>query len=53
MEAWLNRGAAMMPPTASQRRPAMVLRWLGLKEVYAENRFRVSSDTFHVAASLL
>ena len=27
IEARVHRGAAMMPPTASQRRPAMVSRW--------------------------
>ena len=31
IEAWLQRGAAMMPPTASQRRPAMISRWLRLE----------------------
>ena len=27
IEAWPHQGAAMMPPTASQKRPAMVSRW--------------------------
>ena len=30
VEARLRRGAAMIPPTASQRRPAMVSRWVRL-----------------------
>ena len=33
IEAWFHRGAAMMAPTASQKRPAMVSRWLRLKGV--------------------
>ena len=28
IEVWLRRGAAMMPSTASQRRPVTVSRWL-------------------------
>ena len=32
-KASLHHGAAMMPPTASQKRPAMVSRWLRVKGV--------------------
>ena len=34
IEARLHRGAAMMPPTTSQRRPAMVSRWLRLVRLW-------------------
>ena len=31
IEAWLHRGAAIIRPTASQRRPTMASRWLRLR----------------------
>ena len=34
IEAWLHRGAAIMPPTASRWRPAMVSRWLRLVRLW-------------------
>ena len=52
IEAWLHRGAAMTPSTASQRRPAMVSRWLRPVRLECGCRMRtttisVSSDAFH------
>ena len=38
IDAYLNRGAAMMPPTASQRRPVMVSRCLRLVRLWKSLR---------------
>ena len=38
LEAWLHRGAVMMPPTASHKRPAMVSRWLRLVTLWKSLR---------------
>ena len=49
IEAWLHRGGAMMPPTASQWRPAMVSRWLRLEKLIRCGNCCVRETTIHVS----
>ena len=49
IETWLHRCAAMMPPTSSQRRPAVVSRWLRLEKLRIRcDRCRVRETTISV-----